>query len=134
MRGAKRSQLPGPLLRAGERFERWRRIRARGTLIPEPLWTLAANLAARYGVCKTASTLRLDYYSLKSRLPESTSAVAQAGDGQAAFLELPASALAAPGECVIECENSAGARMRIQLKGVALADLAALGRSFWSGE
>jgi len=131
MRAAKRNdihQLPLALRRAAERFQRWRNVRRRGSPIPEPLWTLAAQVAARFGVCKTASALKLDYYSLKSRLAESTSA----GD-PTAFLELPPPASAA-GECIIECQNSVGARMRIHLKGVALSDVAALGRSLWSAE
>jgi hypothetical protein len=134
MQNAKRNELPGPLRRAAERFELWRRRHERGTHIPESLWSLAANLAVTYGVCKTASTLKLDYYSLKRRLSESAMPAAQARGGLPAFLDLPVSALAAPGECVIECENSDGARMRIHLKGVALPDLAALGRSLWSAE
>jgi hypothetical protein len=100
--------------------------------IPERLWTLAANLAATYGVSKTASTLKLDYYSLKRRLPEITMPAAQGG--QPAFLDLSVPALAAPGECVIECENADGARMRIHWKGVSLPDLAALASRFWSAE
>jgi hypothetical protein len=134
MHYSKRNQVPGPLRHAAERFERWRRTHERGTHIPEGLWTLAANLAARYGVCKTASTLKLDYYSLKKRLAECTLAVAPALDEQPAFLDLSVPALAAPGECVIECENVDGARMRIHLKGVALPDLAALSRSLWRAE
>lgn len=123
-------QLPLPLRRAAERFQRWRNMRRRGTPIPEPLWALAAQLASQFGVCKTASALKLDYYSLKSRLAESTSA----SDGDpTAFLELPHPATAA-GECIIDCQNSVGARMRIHLKGVAFSDLAALGRSLWSAE
>jgi len=105
-------------------------MRRRGTPIPEPLWTLAAQLASQFGVCKTASALKLDYYNLKSRLAESASA----GHGDpTAFLELPHSATAA-GECIIDCQNSVGARMRIHLKGVAFSDLVALGRSLWSAE
>jgi len=132
MRGVKSNELPEPLRRAAGRFGQWRRMRERGTPIPDPLWTLAANLAATYGVSKTASALKLDYYSLKRRLPECTARGAKAGGGQPAFLELPAAT--APAECVIDCENSAGVRMRIHLKGVGLSDLAALGRSFWSAE
>jgi hypothetical protein len=99
--------------------------------IPEPLWTLATQLAERFGVCQTASTLKLDYYGLKRRLSESSSV----GAGQpAAFLELSSAPPAATGECIIECENSAGARLRIHLKGIAMPDLAALSRSLWSAE
>jgi len=104
-------------------------MRRRGTAIPEPLWKLATELAGTFGVAKTASTLKLDYYGLKRRLCESTSA-----SNPSDFLELPGSSLAAAGECIIDCENSVGARMRIHLKGVALPDLAALGRSLWSAE
>lgn len=134
MQNAKSSQLPGPLRRGAERFDRWRQTHERGTHIPEKLWTLAANLAATYGVSRTAATLKLDYYSLKRRLAESTISTAPTLGGQPAFLDLAASALAAPGECVIECENSAGAKMRIHLKGVSLPDLTALGRSLWRAE
>jgi hypothetical protein len=132
MRSVKNSdsnQLPLQLRRAAERFQQWRSMRRRGTAIPESLWTLATRLAASYGVCKTASTLKLDYYSLKKRLSESTSA----GDATT-FLELPSSSLATASECIIDCQNSLGARMRIHLKGVALSELAALGRSLWSAE
>ena len=132
MRDTKRddsNELPLPLRRAAERFQRWRRVRRGRAPIPKPLWTLATQLAGRFGVSRTAATLKLDYYSLKRRLSESTSA----GD-PTAFLELPGSSLAAAGECIIDCENSVGARMRIHLKGVALSDLAALGRSLWSAE
>jgi hypothetical protein len=125
------NQLPVPLRRAEEQFQRWRKTRQRGTPIPERLWSLAMELAAIYGVCKTASTLKLDYYGLKKRLGESTSAAAA---DQTAFLEIPISSLAVASECLIECENSAGARMRIHVNGIALSDLAALGRSLWSAE
>lgn len=134
MRHAKRIesyQLPLPLHRGAERFQRWRKMRQRGALIPAPLWMLATELAATYGVCKTASALKLDYYSLKRRVSQSTSAAAA---DRTAFLELPPPALSAAAECIIECENSAGGKMRIHLKGVALSDLAAMGRSLWSTE
>jgi hypothetical protein len=106
-------------------------MRQRGALIPAPLWSLAIRLAATYGVCKTSSTLKLDYYSLKRRLSQSTAAVSA---DPTAFLELPPSALSGASECIIECENSAGAKMRIQLKGIALRDLATLSRGLWSSE
>jgi hypothetical protein len=92
---------------------------------------LATQLAARFGVCQTAAALKLDYYSLKSRLAGSRSAEAVP---PTAFLELPSSPAPAVGECIIDCENSVGVRLRIHLKGVALSDLAALGRSLWSAE
>jgi hypothetical protein len=37
-------------------------------------------------------------------------------------------------ECLLEFERAGGAKLRVQLKRVAVADLVALGRSFWSAE
>jgi len=37
-------------------------------------------------------------------------------------------------ECVIEWEDVAGARMRVQLKGQNTPDVLALSRSFWDAE
>jgi hypothetical protein len=56
-----------------------------------------------------------------------------------AFLELapPAAhgfvtAPAGPCQCIVEWEDAAGAKMRVELKGTAMPDLAALSRSFWN--
>ena len=43
------------------RFELWRGTRRGRGRIPERLWTSAVKLAATYGLCRTARTLRLDY-------------------------------------------------------------------------
>jgi len=37
-------------------------------------------------------------------------------------------------ECTVELEDFQGATMRIQLRGYAAPDLAALARSFWSSD
>jgi len=56
-----------------------------------------------------------------------------------AFLELAppavhgfATAPAGPCQCTVEWEDAAGAKMRVELKGTAMPDLAALSRSFWN--
>jgi hypothetical protein len=126
-------KLPAGLARAAARWAQWRRARVLGTRIPESLWKLALELAARHGVSKTAVALRVDYYSLKERLDAQTpprrvgSAAAQAP----AFVELTPPPLAVAGGCVIEFEKASGAKMRIELPGSQMPDLAALGRSFW---
>jgi hypothetical protein len=48
------------------------------------------------------------------------------------FVEWPASSFPAPTECVIELENAAGSRMRIELKGSHTPDLVALSGTFWN--
>jgi hypothetical protein len=131
----KAQEIPAPLENTRRRFERWRQTGRGKSRIPEALWEAAARMAERYGLARTASVLRLDYYRLKKRLGEN--AVHSSETRPAAkktFVELPASLRPAPAECVVELEDAAGGRMRIHLKGAEAPDLAALSRSFWRGE
>jgi len=126
--------VPAEIRELSNQIEQWRSTRPHRMPMPEPLWTLAANLAARYGVAQVSRFLRLDYYSLKERVqpaerhaitvPESRSTVAT-------FIELPSLTAPAVSECSIELEHPRGQRMRIHIKGAALPDLAALTRTFW---
>ena len=131
MSGRKHHDIPTPLARGRTRFEAWRRTRAVGARIPQRLWSLAVKLADAHGLNRTASALRLDYYTLKRRV-ESTKSGARSATP--AFVELSPPSLAAAGECLIEFEDHSGATMRIHLRGCELPDVVALGRSFWSGE
>ena len=136
MRGRKTSGVPLPLVRAARRFETWRQAHSVGTRIPKSLWALAVELAATYGVSRTAAVLRLNYYDLKKRswTAASQSATSEAPIPLPAFIELPPSTLLGPAECVIEFEHSTGCKMRVQLKGTQVPDLVALGRSFWGAQ
>ena len=51
---------------------------------------------------------------------------------QATFVELPALAHTASGECILELENATGVKLRVQWKGVVMPDLTALTRGFWN--
>jgi hypothetical protein len=128
MRSRERAEVPASLSRLGQRFAVWRETRKTGERIPEPLWRAAVKLAATCGLNRTARFLKLDYYSLKKRLDRASSTVPSS-----AFVELPSSTVVS-GECVIEWEDAAGSRMRIQLKGQKLPDLLALSRSFWNAD
>ncbi len=130
MVGRKRRDIPRSLARGRDRFDAWRRVRKVRTRIPGQLWNLAVKLAVAHGLNRTASVLKLDYYSLKRRV-EARSATASSAPP--AFVELsPPSVTTA--ECVVEFEDGAGASMRIHLSGCEMPDLVTLGRSFWSGE
>ena len=87
-------------------------------------------------MCQTSKELGLDYYTLQKRLQQSESKCVTACESfpVPAFVELPASTLAAPGECIIEFEKPKGSRMRVHLKGVNVPDVLALGAGFWSAE
>lgn len=130
MGGRKSRDIPRPLARGRDRFEAWRRIRKRGTRIPNRLWTLAVDLAMTHGLNRTAAALNLDYYSLKRRVESATPATHVAVPP---FVEL-APPQTGPGECMIELEDLHGASMRVHLKGCDAPDLVALGRSFWNSE
>jgi hypothetical protein len=87
-----------------------------------------------YGMNRTARALRLNYYGLKKRVEQQ--AVGAAGEsetkGTARFVELAPFLSAGGCECLLELENANGATMRIQLKSIAMPDLAALSQTFWN--
>lgn len=124
-------KVPAELVRAAARWAQWRRTRRLGARIPESLWKLALELAARHGVSRTAIALRVDYYALKKRLDAQTPPRRVGSAAAPAFVELPPPSLTTAGGCVIEFEKASGAKMRIELRGSQIPDLAALGRSFW---
>lgn len=136
MDAKKKCASPVALERLRQRFDRWRsthRVRSR---LPEPLWRSAVRMAGRYGLNRTAKTLRLDYYVLKKHVERDGSP--QIADlpkkESAAFVELTSSPFVGVCDCTLDFENAGGAKMRVQLKNSAMPDLAALSRSFWDSQ
>jgi hypothetical protein len=111
-----KTALPDDLLQLSQRFEEWRSANPPRTLLTEPFWESAVEMAQRHGLHCTTKALRMDYTRLKKRLPAGTQPSRSAPP---AFLELLASPTTGPVECVVELE-SAGGRMRVSLKGTAL--------------
>ena len=102
--------------------------------IPDSLWAAAAKAARTHGVHRISKALRLDYYALKKRSEQGVSAVPNPDESFAApaFVELSPVPAVGHCECTLELEDTAGAKMRVHLKGIATPDLAALSRSFWN--
>ena len=125
MRKRKSPEVPASLSRLGQRFATWRRKRVAGQRIPKSRKS-AVQVATQHGVSRTAALLKLDYYALKKRVEHASSS-----DPSSTFIELPPVSLAMMSDCVIEWENAAGARMRVQMKGQIAPDVLALSRSFW---
>jgi hypothetical protein len=126
--------IPTEIQELSRQIEQWRSTRPHRMPMSEPLWTLAASLAARYGVARVSRFLRLDYYSLKERVqPEERhpTKVSESRSTGPTFIELPSLTAPAVSECSIELEHPRGQRMRVQVKGATLPDLAALTRTFW---
>jgi len=137
MAARERGDLPDDLARGRYRFQAWRAQRRRGGRIPQPLWTLAVELAQRHGVSRTATALGLDYYQLKRRAAANTPAPGRAaantpGRGPA-FVEL-AAPLALGKQCLVELNNGTGASLRLQLAGYDSAEVATLARSLWNAQ
>ena len=128
MGAIERGPLPADLVRARSRFQAWRGRRKRGARIPRTLWAVAVRLAKTHGVCRAATALGLDYYSLKKRTE--SPATPRQPDGPA-FVEFTAPAMVAK-QCQVELNNGSGATMRVQLVGYDAADVEALSRSFWN--
>ncbi len=123
------AEIPSEIQELSRQIEQWRSTRPRRRRMPQPLWTLAANLAKQYGVAKIAKCLHLDYYALKKRTqPAEESSAPESGP---IFVELPHLPTASVSECSIELEHPRGSRMRIHVTGTALPDIAELTRTFY---
>ena len=121
--------LPAPLGRAVKRFEKFRESRTKPK-IPDSLWDLAAGLARKYGVNKTAKTLRINYYDLKRR-SEAASSDAREFQTAPKFVEVIPPRASSESGCLVELEDPRGAKMRIHLKAAGPPELEALGLLFW---
>ena len=131
MPGRERRTLPADLSRAAERFKQWRRTRGRGERIPARLWSLAAAVARRHGVSRTAGVLKLEYYALKERLTQPSPSGDAAGSAilPPSFVELAPGPFPLPSPCEIEFSDAFGSTLRIRLPAGHVPDLVALVRS-----
>ena len=128
-----------------KRFERWRSAHTGRLPIPERLWRAAAELAREHGVFPTAKALHLEYGKLKERaealgqakkvVRKMRSAIPRHAVSTAAptFMELITPRSGSLPSAVVELEGPRG-RMKIELKGVATAELVVLSRALWDGE
>jgi len=96
----------------------WRENRKVPGAMPEELWDGAVVLARKFGVCRIARALTLDYTSLRKRAEK----VPEGGLVKPTFVHLPMTvaqaemaASAAPG-AMIEISTPDGARLHIHLE------------------
>jgi hypothetical protein len=151
--------IPQDMRRVYQRFERWRSAHTGRLPIPERLWAAAVELAQQHGVFATAKALHLEYGKLKrladalvpglkGRVEKAPTALrqtqvitrhrttvprgARVRPRPPAFVELLAPRPGSSRECRVELEGPGG-RMRIEVKGIATAELVALSRALWDG-
>jgi hypothetical protein len=137
--------IPPDMRKVFRRLQRWRSSHTGRLPIPEPLWAAAAELAREHGIFPTAKALHLEYGKLKQRAEEvgaakprgvkapSAAVRRAASSAPPRFVELMAPRLGTLPGAVVELEGPRG-RMKIELKGVATAELVALSRVLWDGE
>ena len=138
--------IPPNMQKVYRRLKRWRSTHTGRLPIPDSLWAAAAELARAHGINATAKALHLEYGKLKQRaevaMPAVKKRVAKAPadvprrarrTAPPRFVELMAPSPGSFPGAVVELEGLRG-RMRIELKGVATAELVALSRALWSGE
>jgi hypothetical protein len=126
--GALTRKLPARVEATRERFDKWRSERpSRACPIPTDLWAAAARCARQLGYCRTAQVLGLDSGKLKRQAEALGKRPRKSVPG---FVELVAPGRGALAECVVELENRAGAKLRIELRGSAIPDLIDLARRF----
>ena len=110
------------------RLQRWRSERKGRARIPEALWAAAGKLAREHGVNQVSRVLHLEFKHLKR--------AAEAGGAKGrkrstpAFVELMAPQASSAGECALEVEARRG-KLRLELKGMAVTELAEISRALW---
>ncbi len=121
--------LPPAVNRLHQRVEKWRQSKkGQFSITPSELWEAAVPLAAKFGVCRIARTVGLDYGGLRKRVAEVLSSPSPARS--ITFVEVPTTGMVRaeksvpefrpdptpePG-LVIDISRPDGARMRISLK------------------
>ena len=134
--------IPPDMRKVSRRLQRWRSSHTGRLPIPEPLWAAAAELAREHGIFPTAKALHLEYGKLKQRaeavgaanprgVKAPPAAVRRAPSiSPPRFVELMAPRLGTLPGAVVELEGPRG-RMKIELRGVATAELVTLSRALW---
>lgn len=134
MSSSQPTNLPVALRRARRQFDRWRSRQRKRTRLPEELWQRAVVLGRRHGLNKTATALGLKYYSLKKHMEATAADEPRLREGPPEFLELLPHPMTTPSlECTIELEDTNGTTLRMDVKGVRMADLVSFACGFRSG-
>jgi hypothetical protein len=91
---------------------------------------LAVRLVRTHGLSRTATALRLDYYSLKKQVQAAADPAPPSGP---VFVELPAP-VGLGKRCLFEQVDGTGVSRRLQLLGYDAAEVEALARHFWDAQ
>lgn len=129
-------ELPSEIGALADRLDAYRSSRRRQRRLPEDLWTQAAQLARRYGVCRVQRALRLHYYDLQQRaeaLPEPIRGTRHSAPKapRPAFVELGLHPSLARAGTILEVEDRTGRKLTVRLAAEHSGELVALARAVW---
>jgi hypothetical protein len=113
---------------AKARFGEWRQNRRGKARIPAELWSAAVEVARKEGINRTARELHVAWDDLKRHV--ATTGEVRRQPGSPVFVELVAPQAQSVPECTLEVEGRQG-KLRIQLKGASVSDLATLSRALF---
>ncbi len=113
-------------------FELWRKTRKSPRPMPRELWDAATKLSETYSINQISKALRLNHTSVKNRVHKMKTKETSIQKVQdSSFVELNFEQSPSVSECIVEMENSSGAKMRMCFKGNTNLDLLELGKEFW---
>jgi hypothetical protein len=128
----KKHAVPSQSLReVKEQFKTWRKTRKSPRPIPENLWAAAVSLTTQHSISQISKELVVDYTALKKRAAIKNKDIA-ASMSPAGFIEVNLEPPAAVAECIVEMQDSRGAKMRMHFRGKTDFDLLQLAKAFWS--
>ena len=113
-----------------EQFKTWRKTRKNPRPIPDKLWVAAVSLTANHSISQISKELVLDYSVLKKRVPIKKKSMADK-TSPPGFIELNLEPSAAVSECMVEMQDTLGAKMRMHFRGKPDFDLLELAKAFW---
>jgi hypothetical protein len=115
-----------------QRIETWRQMRKKRRPMPEYLWQAAASLSKKLSIQQVSKTLRLNYGALKKRVHLDEKDLCVSKQAPATFIELGLAQQPVPvSECIVEMQDSCGAKMKMHFRGKTDLDLLELGKTFW---
>lgn len=134
------SVLPKDLASAQRRIDKWRAGNGRRRLIPEPVWTEAADLARAHGVNRVSVAMRLSYEKLRARVEAKgargrksktrASRTKPRVDAVPQFVELSAPALI-PGGVSVELTDGNG--RCVTIRGAGHTEVLGIVAAFYGG-
>jgi len=115
-----------------EQFKNWRKTRKSPRPMPQKLWDSAAKLSGTYSINQISKALLINHTSLKNRVHKMKKKEASIKQVQpSSFVELNFEQSSSVSECIVEMEDSAGAKVRMCFKGKSDFDFLELAKTFW---